>query len=71
MENPNTNKKCNYRSHKATPRTSSGARSEEITITAIRYWGSYRRRGENLGKIRQQVRKSRVEKYGYQSHKLY
>jgi hypothetical protein len=52
MENPNTNKKRDYRSHKATRRTSSGARSEEIMSTAIRYRGSYRRRGENLGKIR-------------------
>jgi hypothetical protein len=44
-------KKRDYRSHKATRRTSSGAKSEEITGTTIRPRGSYRRRGKDLGNI--------------------
>jgi hypothetical protein len=44
-------KKGDYRSHKITRRTSSGARSEEIVGTAIRPSGSYRRRGKDLGNI--------------------
>jgi hypothetical protein len=44
-------KKRDYRSHKATRRTSSRARSKEIMSTTIRFRGSYRRRGKDLGNI--------------------
>jgi hypothetical protein len=44
-------KKRDYRSHKTTQRTSSGAKSKEIAGTTIRPRGSYRRRGKDLNNI--------------------